>query len=44
MVALAVCTGAVTSLAEWVLAGKLEWTDSVLSVVIESCWKGLSVV
>jgi len=44
MVALAVCTGAVTSLAEWVLAGKLEWDDSMLATVIESCWKGLSVV
>jgi AcrR family transcriptional regulator len=43
MVALAVCTGAVTSLAEWVLAGKLEWTESVLEIVIESCWKGLCV-
>lgn len=44
MVALAVVTGAVTSLAEWVLAGKLAWDDSVLAIVIESCWKGLCVV
>jgi AcrR family transcriptional regulator len=44
MVALAVCTGAVTSLAEWVLAGKLEWTESVLDIVIQSCWKGLLAV
>ena len=42
MVALAVCTGAVSSLAEWVLAGKVEWDESLLGTVIEACWKGLS--
>ncbi len=44
MVALAICTGAVTALAEWVLAGKLEWNDSVLDIVIQSCWRGLLAV
>ena len=41
LVALAVEMGAVTSLAEWVLAGKLAWDDTVLDTVIETCWKGL---
>jgi len=43
MVALAICTGAVTSLAEWALEGKVAWDEGVLSMVVESCWKGLSV-
>jgi AcrR family transcriptional regulator len=42
MVALAVVTGAVTSLAEWVLADKLQWDDGLIGTVIDTCWKGLS--